>query len=140
MNKRFQVISRLLGFDTLEDFSDSLGVHNTYIYQICRNGLNQRFIKKLSEKFPRVNINYLETGAGDPLLPEGAFDPSDIERAGQVKMIVSVLNQLDPPTLRVILSAIEKFKDSPHYRRIDSADEEKPDNSNSEKKRGPKKK
>lgn len=129
MNKRFQVISRLLGFDTLEDFSDSLGVHNTYIYQICRNGLNQRFAKKITEKFPRVNINYLETGEGDPLLPEGAFDPSDIERAGQVKMIVSVLNQLDPPTLRVILAAIEKFKNSPHYRRMDPAEnvDEKPE-------------
>ena len=138
MNKRFQIVCGLLGFKTLEDFSVGLGFHPTYLSQVIKKGLNPRFSKRLTAAFPRVNVNYLETGAGDPLLPEGAFDPSDIERAGQVKMIVSVLNQLDPPTLRVILSAIEKFKDSPHYRRIDSADEEKPDNS--EKKRGPKKK
>lgn len=138
MKIRIKALYRLLGYDKASDFAAALGVHPSYLSQVINNGLNQRFIKKLSEKFPRVNINYLETGAGDPLLPEGAFDPSDIERAGQVKMIVSVLNQLDPPTLRVILSAIEKFKDSPHYQRLDSADEEKPDNS--EKKRGPKKK
>ena len=123
MNKRFQAVSRLLGFQTLQEFSAALGFYPSYLSQVINSGLNPRFIKRLSEKFPRVNINYLETGAGDPLLPEGAFDPSDIERAGQVKMIVSILNQLDPPTLRVILSAIEKFKDSPHYRRLDPADE-----------------
>lgn len=139
MNKRFQAVSRLLGFQTLQDFSAALGFYPSYLSQVINAGLNPRFIKRLSEKFPRVNINYLETGEGDPLLPEGAFDPSDIERAGQVKMIVSVLNQLDPPTLRVILSAIEKFKNSPHYRRIDPdpADEK---TGNPEKKRGPKKK
>lgn len=129
MNKRFQAVSRLLGFQTLQEFSAALGFYPSYLSQVINTGLNPRFIKRLTEKFPRVNINYLETGAGDPLLPEGAFDPSDIERAAQVKMIVSILDQLDPPTLRVILAAIEKFKNSPHYRRMDPAEnaDEKPE-------------
>lgn len=117
MNKRFQVLSRLLGFKTLEDFSAALGQNRTYIYTIIRKGLNPRFTKRLTENFPRVNLVYLETGEGEPLLPEGAFDVSDIQRAGKVQMIVEVLSKLDAQNLSVILEAVEKFKDTPHYRR-----------------------
>lgn len=135
MKTRFSALIRVLGFKKDGDFTDALGIHRTYLSQIYRKGLNPRFVRRLLEKFPRVNINYLETGAGEPLLPEGAFDPSDIERAGQIKLILSILDQLDPPTLKVILDAIEKFKNSPHYRRITPADEA-PDPGDS----GPKKK
>ena len=123
MNKRFQVLSRLLGYGTIGEFSAAIGVNKTYLYYICANGLNPQFSKKLLEKFPRVNLVYLETGEGDPLLPDGAFDVSDIQRAGQVQLIVDILQKLDPPTLRIILEAIEKYKDTPHYRRLDPADE-----------------
>ena len=124
MNKRFQVVSRLLGFDNLEEFSAALGIHKTYIYQICSNGLNPQFIKKLSAKFPRVNLVYLEKGEGEPLLPEGAFDVSDIQRAGKVQMVVDLLQRLDPENLKIIMEGIEKFRGTSHFIRFTEADSE----------------
>jgi len=117
MNKRFQVISSLLGFKTLEDFSEALGFSRKYLSILIPRGLNPRFTKRLTENFPRVNLVYLETGEGEPLLPDGVFDVSDIQRAGKVQMVVDVLQQLDAQNLSVILEAVEKFKDTPHYRR-----------------------
>ena len=54
MNKRFQVISALLGFKTLEDFSEELGFSRKYLSILIPRGLNPRFTKRLSEKFPRA--------------------------------------------------------------------------------------
>lgn len=139
MNKRFQVISSLLGYKTLEDFSEALGFSRKYLSILIPRGLNPRFTKRLTENFPRVNLVYLETGEGEPLLPDGAFDVSDIQRAGKVQMVVDVLQQLDAQNLSVILEAVEKFKDTPHYRR--DFPEEKPESRKNEKpEKKPKKK
>ena len=115
MNQRFQVVYHLLGFKTAADFAAALGMHPTYLNQIYTNGINPRFAKRLTEKFPRVNLVYLETGEGEPLLPEGAFDVSDIQRAGKVQMVVDLLQRLDPENLKIIMEGIEKFRGTSHF-------------------------
>lgn len=124
MNKRFQVVCGLLGFKTLEDFSVGLGLHPTYLSQVIKKGINPRFAKRLTEKFPRVNLVYLEKGEGEPLLPEGAFDVSDIQRAGKVQMVVDLLQRLDPENLKIIMEGIEKFRGTSHFIRFTEADSE----------------
>lgn len=119
MKSRLQKIYHLLGFQSAATFASSLGVHPTYISQIYTNGLNSSFEKKLKTKFPRINLEYLRTGEGDPLLPEPLPDEADIQRAGQVQLVVDILEKLDGPTLDIILEAIEKFRQSPHFREPD---------------------
>ena len=64
------------------------------------------------------NLVYLEKGEGEPLLPEGAFDVSDIQRAGKVQMVVDLLQRLDPENLKIIMEGIEKFRGTSHFIRF----------------------
>lgn len=115
MKKQLQKIYHLLGFQNAADFAAALGVHHTYISQIYTNGLNPSFEKKLKARFPRINLDYLRTGKGDPLLPEPLPAEEDIQRAGQVQLVVDILKKLDPPILDIILEGIEIYRQSPHF-------------------------
>lgn len=116
INHRFKILYGMLGFVSADEFTAALGIHRTYLNQIYTNGLNPRFEKRLKTKFPRINLDYLKTGEGDPLLPEPLPGEEDIQRAGQVQLVVDILKKLDPPILDIILEGIEIYRQSPHFR------------------------
>ena len=110
MKDRFKTLSKALGFKNQTKLAEALGIDNSYISQIIKSGiLNSKFRENLTARFPRANPDFLETGIGEPLLPE----PPETEESRREKLIGSiteVLAALDEPARQVIFESIRRYQ------------------------------
>ena len=110
MIKRFKILSQALGFRNKTRLAEALGVSPSYLSQLAQRGtLNDKFRENLALRFPRANPDFLETGIGEPLLPE----PPETEESRREKLIGSiteVLAALDEPARQVIFESIRRYQ------------------------------
>ena len=94
------VYCRLLapGFKNKSKLAAALGVSPSYLSQLATRGLlNEKFRENLRNRFPYANIDYLEFGTGEPLLPEEPETPEE-RRERLIEAIRDILDLLDPYT------------------------------------------
>ncbi|MBR5626371.1 MAG: hypothetical protein IKW74_01960 [Thermoguttaceae bacterium] len=115
LKTRLPIVYRLLGFQKAEDFAAAIEAHPTYISQIYKNGLNPSFERRLTDHFPEINLEYLRTGKGEPLLRETTPEEERIRRDAQVEMVVDILKRLEEPALSSVLEEIERYRKSDHF-------------------------
>lgn len=110
MIQRFKILSQALGFKNKSKLAAALGVSPSYLSQLATRGLlNEKFRENLRNRFPYANIDYLEFGTGEPLLPEEPETPEE-RRERLIEAIRDILDLLDPPARQVVLDAIDGYK------------------------------
>lgn len=110
MKSRFQKLAKSLGCKRVSGLARELGVDPSYLTKLYKKGvLNAKFRENLTARFPQANLEYLETGIGEPLLPE----PPETEESRREKLIGSiteVLAALDEPARQVIFESIRRYQ------------------------------
>jgi len=106
VNRRFQALYLFSGFRNGSEFAEALGIHKTYLTQIYKSGINPSFAKKLVKLIPNVNLAWLESGEGDPLISPPPPSESELRRSGQVDLLVGILAQLEEPALSEVLNRV----------------------------------
>lgn len=110
MKRRLMTVSRELGFKNLSKFAEALGVVPSYFSQLFKAGkLNKKFVENLKARFPEVNIEYLEKGEGEVLLPRPETN-EETRRERLIKAIQSVIDELDEGTREIVMDAIKEYK------------------------------
>ena len=110
MIRRFKILSQALGFRNKSKLAAALGVSPSYLSQLAKRGLlNEKFRENLRNRFPNANLDYLEFGTGEPLLPEEPETPEE-HRQRLVDAIRDILDLLDPPARQVVLDAISGYQ------------------------------
>lgn len=110
MKKRLANVRNALSL-TQKNLAAALQVRTDYIGQLeCgAKTISQQFLNRLCQRFPKVNRAYIETGVGEPLLPE----PPETEESRREKLIGSiteVLAALDEPARQVIFESIRRYQ------------------------------
>ena len=110
MKSRLKNVAKELGFKNLSQFAEALGIVPSYFSHIVKvRGMNKRFEENMLARFPRVNVEYILEGKGEPLLPEIDDEPQK-RRERIIYTIKEIMDELKEPAREIIIQAIEEYK------------------------------
>lgn len=103
--ERFEALIKVLKHDNASGFAAEIGTSTTVIYNIlnARNEPSMQIIRKIKERYPQVNLDWLIIGNGKPLSSEALDNIAENDRLkkkvdAMEQMLTEIQKKLEKPS------------------------------------------